>query len=226
MQKPVEYEQTDPRWRDIPYTATGNKSETIGNSGCGPTCAAMVVATLRDSSVKPPSAAAWSVSHGYLSPHDGTYWGFFKPYLAQYKISCTLTDNKYAVLDAIKRGRMVISAMRKSIWTNSGHFVLAYAYRDGKVLINDPNSEASHREFADESTYLAAVCQAWIIEEAWQVEIKNLEIKDLDRKEFVAVAAINYEGNNYVKLRDLEKLAPVSVDYDGKNPTIQANYKK
>ena len=77
MQTPVEYEQTDARWRNIMYSGTNNSRETIGTDGCGPTCAAMVVATLRDKKVTPKEAAQWSMRNGCVSPNDGTYWSYF-----------------------------------------------------------------------------------------------------------------------------------------------------
>lgn len=51
----------------------------------------------------------------------------------------------------------------------------------------------------------------------WQ-DIKDLTVK-VDGKK-VVVSAVNINGNNFVKLRDLEKLVDVVVDYDGYYPTI------
>ena len=58
-----------------------------------------------------------------------------------------------------------------------------------------------------------------------RVDVRNLAIKDLDRGKEITVKAVLVDGSNYVKLRDLEKLAPVVIDYDGK-PTIKANFKE
>ena len=224
MNVPIEYEQTDPRWRNIPYTVTGNPNDTIGTCGCGPTCAAMVIATLRDKKITPKEAAAWSVNHGYLSPNDGTYWAYFKPYLATYNIKCEQTSSDASALAALKKDRMVITAMGKGLWTSGGHFILAYGLSGQKVKIHDPNSEASYRELGDLTRYQKEAVQYWIIEEVWKVDVKSLNIKDLDRNKTLTVQAVNVDGNNYVKLRDLEMLAPVTIGYDG-TPTIKANYK-
>ena len=224
MDKPIEYEQTDSRWRNIMYSSIGNRADTIGNSGCGPTCAAMVVATLRDRKITPKEAAAWSVAKGYLSPHDGTYWSYFKAYLDTYKIKCTQTASDERALTALNYNRMVITSMGKGLWTSGGHFILAYGVANGKVKIHDPNSEASYRELGDLKRYQSEAVQYWIIEEAWKVDVKSLNIKDLDRNKTLTVQAVNVDDTNYVKLRDLEKLAPVVIDYDGV-PTIRLNYK-
>lgn len=41
------YSQVDSRWKNHKYTAIGDKAQTIGTSGCGPTSAAMVVSSIR-----------------------------------------------------------------------------------------------------------------------------------------------------------------------------------
>ena len=221
LNAPIEYEQTDNRWRNIPYTSVGNNADTIGNSGCGPTCAARVVATLRERNVQPPQAAKWSVQHGYLSVNDGTYWGFFVPYLATYGIKCQQTGNVNEAITALRKNYMVITSVGRGIWTSGGHFILAYGIQGDKVKVHDPNSEANYRELANLSNYKNEAVQFWIIPEVWKVNIVNLTIKDLDTDKDVNVAAVNIDGTNYVKLRDFEKLAAVTIGNIGAMPTIQ-----
>lgn len=225
MDKPVEYEQTDPRWRNIMYSGTNNPNETIGTDGCGPTCAAMVVATLRDKKVTPKEAAAWSMRNGCVSPNDGTYWSYFGRYFNYWKIPCTQTNSRVLAKEALAKNYMVVTAMRKGQWTSVGHFILAYGLQGDKVKIHDPNSEASYRELGNQSNYFNEAAQYWIIQEEWKVDIKALKVKDLDRKKDIVVAAVMVDGSNYIKLRDMEKLAPITIGYDG-DPTIKANYKE
>ena len=225
MTSPVEYEQTDSRWRNIMYSSIGNRADTIGNSGCGPTCAAMVVATLRNNGVTPPAAAKWAVDHGYLSAHDGTYWSFFAQYLGLFRIPCTQTNSVEMAIAALKKDYMVITSVGKGIWTTGGHFILAYGIKGDKVLVHDPNSEATYRELANLSNYRREAVQFWIITEDWKMEIKKLAVKSLDTGSMVTVDAINVDGTNYVKLRDLEKIAPIAIGWDGKNPTFNLKYK-
>lgn len=225
MDNPVEYEQTDPRWRNIMYSGTNNPNETIGTDGCGPTCAAMVVATLRDKKVTPKEAAAWSMRNGCVSPNDGTYWSYFGRYFNSWKIPCTQTNSRVLAKEALAKNYMVVTAMRKGQWTSVGHFILAYGLQGDKVKIHDPNSEASYRELGNQSNYFNEAAQYWIIQEEWKVDIKALRVKDLDRKKDIVVAAVLVDGSNYIKLRDMEKLAPITIGYDG-DPTIKANYKE
>ena len=225
MDKPIEYEQTDPRWRNVMYSSTGNRYQTIGTDGCGPTCAAMVVATLRNKNITPIQAADWSVNHGYLSPNDGTYWSYFHAYLGQYNIKVTQTSYGDRAEVALKNNRMVITSMGKGLWTTGGHFILAYGLNGSKVKIHDPNSEASYRELGDLSRYKKEAVQYWIIEEAWKVETKKVQIWDEDRQKMIEAEGILVDDTNYVKLRETEKMFPVTIGWNGKTPTIKQNYK-
>lgn len=57
------------------------------------------------------------------------------------------------------------------------------------------------------------------------MEIKQLEIANLDNGQDVTVSAVNINGSNYVMLRDMEKLFPVIIGNVGKKPTLKLNYK-
>lgn len=228
MEKPVEYEQTDPRWRNVMYSAKDDRSQTIGTSGCGPTCAAMAVATVADVKETPREACAWAVSKGFRTANDGTAWGFFVPYFKQYGIRCRQTGNTSTAVDALKKGLMVIAAAGKGLWTSGGHFILAWGLsaNGSRVCVHDPNSEAPQRELANIRNFTTECTQFWIIENEWRddVEIKRVEIKNLDTGKTVGVDAVNVDGSNYIKLRDMEKLFPVTVDWNGKTPTVKMNF--
>lgn len=230
MDAPIEYEQTDPRWRNVMYSATGNRYQTIGTDGCGPTCAAMVVRTLRPKTgVTPVQAADWSVNHGYLSDNDGTYWSYFSAYLRTYGIGCEQVGKGEVnrVIEMLRKNRMVITSMGRGHWTSGGHFILAYGLSaDGQyVQIHDPNSEAWSREHGYIDYYRNEAVQYWIIPEVWKVEKRAVYIHDLDRGKDIPATAILYEDENYIRLRDAEKLAPVTIGYANGQPTIKQNYK-
>lgn len=63
---------------------------------------------------------------------------------------------------------------------------------------------------------------AYIEEE--EVEIKEIKIKHSE-KGIVTLNAVNVNGENYVRLRDTELIAPVEIGWDGKYPTVKVNYK-
>lgn len=158
--KPVDYMQTDSRWRYAPYQAPGEKSN-IGKSGCGITCAAMVIASLADDSVTPVTTAEWSMKHGYKAYRQGTYYSYFVPQLRVYGIKCEQMNGasvyhgrggargiNASAADAVENGDWVICAMGVGDWTRSGHFVLWYGVEDGYALILDPNSKKASRRKA------------------------------------------------------------------------------
>lgn len=155
MIKPISYLQTDSRWKNHNYSTKGEK-KNIGGSGCGPTAAAMVIATLKDKSVTPVTTAEWSMAHGYKALNQGTYYTYFVPQFEFYGISCKRLNNSNLygrsssdahneALNALKRGDWVIACMGKGNWTSSGHFILLYGYENGYVYINDPASTKAAR---------------------------------------------------------------------------------
>ncbi len=62
-------------------------------------------------------------------------------------------------------------------------------------------------------------------EEEEDVEIITVKVKSLDTGDYIEVEAVNVGGSNYIKLRDIQKLVPVKIDWDGKNPTMNLAYK-
>lgn len=174
--KPVDYLQTDAKWKNASYAAKGETS-TIGSAGCGPTCAAMVIAALADPSVTPAITAAWSLAHGYKALHQGTYYSYFAPQMAAYGIGCKQLNGSTVyhgagsaksvnakALDAIKNGSWIIACMGKGDWTSSGHFVLWYGVDGNNALIMDPNSTKASRRKAPISTFQYQAKLYWDIE--------------------------------------------------------------
>lgn len=177
MERPIKYLQTDSRWGSLDYSAEG-ETTTIAKSGCGPTCAAMVIASLKDKSITPKETVAWSKKHGYKAKNQGTYYTYFMPQLAAYGIESRRVNltNIYKktgarvnlihaeIEQALKSGKWVIACMGKGIWTSSGHFVLAYKTKDEKIYINDPASAKAMRECNSLSVWQSQVKYYWIIE--------------------------------------------------------------
>ena len=85
--QPISYLQTDVRWKNKPYRVSGENT-TIGDSGCGPTAAAMLLSTLTGKTITPEDTCKWSVDHGYKALGNGTYYAYFAPQFAAYGIQC------------------------------------------------------------------------------------------------------------------------------------------
>ena len=154
--KPVSYLQIDKKWKDLPYRVKGETS-TIGRSGCGPSCMAMVISTLTGKTVTPVDTCKWSVEHGYKALNQGTYYTYFKPQGAAYNIdvkqlnSTNIYHNSNSqyhqtVLSFLKSGGMVIACMGRGTWTRGGHYILLWGVNsDGSININDPASTKLNR---------------------------------------------------------------------------------
>lgn len=174
--QPVSYLQTDPRWKNISYSAKSGESKprTIGSSGCGPTCAAMLIETITGKKFTPADACAWSLKHGYKAPNQGTYYAYFAPQFKEHGITCEQLNwkNVYGkpsdpvhakAFDLLKKGYYLIAVMGPGTWTSSGHFVVVW-WESGKVRINDPNSTISYRVNGDLATFKKQVKYYWAID--------------------------------------------------------------
>ena len=161
--QPVSYLQTDTRWKSAPYRVSG-ESSTVGSAGCGPSCAAMVIATLKDTSVTPKTCCDWSMSHGYKALNNGTYYAYFVPQMEAYGIKCRqLTGGYNEAVKLLKDGYYVIALMGKGLWTSGGHFVLAW-WADSKIRINDPASTNTARLNGDPTLFKQQAKYFWAID--------------------------------------------------------------
>jgi hypothetical protein len=171
--KPVLYMQTDARWKDKPYQVKG-ETATVGGSGCGPSCAAMVIETLTGQTYTPLDACNWSMAHGYKALNQGTYYSYFVPQFQAFGITCrqlngsSLYGNSTSAVhdqtvDLLQQGYYIIACMGKGNWTSSGHFILIW-WQDGKVRINDPASTKDARVNGDIATLRSQVKYYWAVD--------------------------------------------------------------
>lgn len=171
--QPVSYLQTDPRWAKLPYRAPG-ESATIGGSGCGPSCAAMLIETLTGQTYTPEDACNWSMAHGYKALNQGTYYSYFVPQFKEFGIACKQLNgvSLYGkpgdaahdkAFELLKQGYYLIACMGKGLWTSSGHFVVVW-WEDGKVRINDPASTRQERLNGDVQTFRRQVKYYWAVD--------------------------------------------------------------
>ena len=193
--QPVVYMQTDPRWASKDYSAKG-ESTTIGKSGCGPTCAAMLIETLTGRTFTPEDACNWSVEHGYKALNQGTYYSYFPPQFKAFGIDCKQLNgvslygkpNDAAhdkAFDLLKQGYYLIACMGKGLWTSSGHFVVVW-WEDGKVRINDPASTRQERLNGDLATFKSQVKYYWAVD-AREYNDPTKEDDDMTQEQFKAM---------------------------------------
>lgn len=173
LKQPVYYLQTDKRWKDRPYRTKGENS-TIGSAGCGPTSAAMIIATLVDKNVTPVTTCEWSMKKGYKALNQGTYYSYFVPQFAEYGMKCIRLNSSrinrnpnHPVHDEALRllddGHYLIAVMGPGNWTSSGHYIVVWK-EDGKYHINDSYSKISRRTLGDFNQFRTECRMYWAID--------------------------------------------------------------
>lgn len=190
--RPVVYLQTDPRWARLPYQVPG-ETATVGGSGCGPSCAAMLIETLTGRTFTPEDACNWSMKHGYKALNQGTYYSYFPPQFAAFGIDCQQLNwaSLYGkpgdavhdkAFEMLKQGYYLIACMGPGTWTSSGHFVVVW-WEDGKVRINDPASTREARLNGDLQTFRSQVKYYWAVD----AREHNKEGEEMEKEQFKAL---------------------------------------
>lgn len=123
------YSQIDSRWKNKLYTSTGNSSQTMGSSACGPTCSAMVVSSIKGT-ILPTTMADLYVQYGFRSANNGTYWSAFRWTADVFDIGYKEIYKLNDVCDLLEENYMIISACGNGLFTTGGHFILIYGYED------------------------------------------------------------------------------------------------
>ncbi len=133
--------QYDERWG---YGMYGD--EVLAINGCGPTSVAMVIAGLTGRNIITPyDVASYAYENGYYK--KGTRWNFFTEGVKNYGIvgkEIPLVKSK--IFKELELGHPIICSMRKGDFTTTGHLIVLVGVKNGKLMVNDPNSrERSER---------------------------------------------------------------------------------
>ena len=119
----------------------------MANSGCGPTSAADVVATLKDKSVTPWTLAQLYMQWGYRTKSSGTAWGAFKKTANHYHFSKFVQSSSIDALKAcLDAGGYVVCSMGPGYWTKGGHYICAWKYDKTYIYCNDPASKTRKKQ--------------------------------------------------------------------------------
>ena len=244
MIEPVLFMQTDARWSEIEY-ATGKNDKvgrsiaTIGNSGCGPSCMAMVITSLTGQTVTPKDTCAWSLKNGGKATNQGTYYSYFEPQGKVYDISVkqmnwtnnyknpSLYDLRTKVLTELHDGNWVIAVMGSSIWTTSGHVVLAwYCDDDDYVYIKDPYNTNKNCTKAHKDTFLNAAKYFWLVDVKGYMETHKKEDDEVVESRPVNVFGDDFEedtifkdGRNYISPHIFFNMG-LDVTSEGSKPVV------
>lgn len=131
------YSQIDPRWKNKLYTSTGNSSQTMGSSACGPTCSAMVVSSIKGT-ILPTEMADLYVKHGYRSANNGTYWSAFRWTADVFDIGYKETIYLDEACRLLQDNYYLIVGCGNGLFTTGGHFIMLYDYDGTYIKVYDP----------------------------------------------------------------------------------------
>lgn len=144
--KPVFYLQNDTRWGKVSYTIDNDPKETIGTSGCGVTCMAMVLSTFFNKAILPPEMAKLAITMKDRTRNNGTEWEFFGHVAQKYNLKFQQTADLNIVLKALQNGAYVVASMGVGVFTKHGHFILLWNYDGKMVSVNDSASVLRSRQ--------------------------------------------------------------------------------
>ena len=153
--------QYDERWG---YGVYGDS--VIAISGCGPTVISMVIAGLTgNNSITPYDVAKYSEGNGYYDSLAGTSWSLFTEGVSEYGIKgTTISLSKSIMMNELENGHPIACSMRKGDFTTTGHIILITGVKDGKFIINDPNSKERSQKLWDYETLEPQIRNLWSFE--------------------------------------------------------------
>lgn len=129
--------QWDERWG---YTIYG--SNVMGLTGCGPTCLSMVcLYLLNDATYTPRYVADFAEENGYYVEGSGSAWTLISEGGETLGLDVTeisLDENR--MKKNLELGNPIICIMGPGDFTTAGHFIVLAGCKDGKFVVNDPNS--------------------------------------------------------------------------------------
>ena len=131
------YSQIDSRWKNHPYTSIGDYNQTIGTSGCGPTCASMVVTAIKGTII-PPDMGDLFVRYGYRSANNGTYFSAFRFVADTFNIGYEETYRLDDVVTLVRNNHYVIVSCANGLFTTGGHFITIVGIDGDTLKIYDP----------------------------------------------------------------------------------------
>lgn len=131
------YSQIDNRWRNKRYSSTGNASQTIGSSGCGPTSASMIVTACKGA-ITPDVMSDLFVKYGYRSANNGTYWSAFRAIADEFDIGYSETTNFQRAIELLRNNNYVVASVGNGLFTTGGHIIVLTAIDGDTIKIYDP----------------------------------------------------------------------------------------
>lgn len=151
--------QWDSRWGYYEYG--GN---VMGLTGCGPTCLSMVaIHVLQNPELTPIYMANYAQRNGYYADGIGTSWDFMSQGARALGLNVSevpLTEG--VVKQYLENGNPIIAIMGPGDFTESGHFIVFVGVKDGKIIVNDPNSKSRSQQLWEFEDIKYQIKNMWV----------------------------------------------------------------
>lgn len=150
--------QWDERWGYVNYG-----SSVIGVTGCGPTCLSMIVIGLTGKKdATPAEIATFSEENGYYVIGGGTSWDLMTTGAQSFGLVGTVLPlHEDSMIASLNNGNPLIINVGPGDFTDFGHYLVITAYKDGKFIINDPNSPDKSSKSWDYETLSPQILNIW-----------------------------------------------------------------
>lgn len=151
--------QWDERWGYYEYG-----EDCMGLSGCGPTCLSMVcMYLLSDTSYNPRFIADFSEANGYCVPGNGSAWTLISEGGRELGLGVEeLSLDEDNIIRNLEAGNPIICVMGPGDFTTTGHFIVMTDYVDGKIKVNDPNSEIRSEKLWNFEDIKSQIRNLWV----------------------------------------------------------------
>lgn len=152
--------QWDPMWG---YTDYGN--DFLANTGCGPTCLAMVGYYLTgDENMTPDRIAKFAQRGGYYEKGHGSSWTLISEGGVKLGLEVTelpLVEKK--INNALEAGKPVILSLREGDFTSTGHYIVLTGVEEEGYRVNDPNSRVNSQKLWTYQQLESQIRNIWAI---------------------------------------------------------------
>ncbi|MCD8300602.1 MAG: C39 family peptidase [Clostridiales bacterium] len=151
--------QWDKRWG---YKSYGDDYFAV--TGCGPACMSMIVCGLTgDTRWNPYEMGCFSDGQGYYTDGVGTSWSLMTEGAEQFGLTASYgTVSEEYILENLGESTPMICSMGPGDFTYTGHFiVLTGIDRNGKIIVNDPNSKINSKKHWEVSKLVPQIKSLW-----------------------------------------------------------------
>lgn len=140
----------------------------LAETGCGPTCLAMVgYYFTEDENMNPRQIAKFAEENGYYASGYGSSWTLISEGSEKLGLKATeIPLVKKKMVDALKAGKPIICAMGPGDFTTTGHYIVLRGTLDGAFQVNDPNSAENSGRLWSYEQIEGQIRNLWVMEKA------------------------------------------------------------